>query len=284
MPWRGRQPPGAEEWMTDTAAVNTSFVGTVPENYERYLGPLMYKPYAQDLACRQVVGDRAEVLEVACGTGILTSELLSMLEPGVHLVASDLNEPMLAVAQQKIRDRRVEWQQADVSALPFDAGRFDAVISQLAIQFFDDKVAAATEVRRVLRPGGVFLFSTWAGPERNPLAHISQQTAEACFPDDTPTFYHVPWSYGDTRQIESDLRAAGFRHVSIQPVSLVGRAPSADYAAMGIVQGTPMANAIAERRSISVDAFTAVIAASLTRELGDGPLALPMHAWVVRAS
>lgn len=269
--------------MPDTQAENTSFIGMVPENYERYLGPLMFKPYAQDLAYRLVVGDRSEVLELACGTGILTSELLSVMDSGVHLVASDLNEPMLAVAQRKIRDRRVEWQQADACALPFEAGRFDAVISQLGIQFFADKAVAAGEVRRVLRPGGVFLFSTWGGPQRNPLAHIAQQTAEACFPSDTPTFYHVPWSYGDTRQIESDLRAGGFRHVSIQPVTLVGRAPSADYAAMGVVQGTPMANAINERRSITVDAFTAVISASLTRELGDGPLALPMQAWVVRA-
>jgi ubiquinone/menaquinone biosynthesis C-methylase UbiE len=264
--------------------VNTSFVGTVPENYERYLGPLMFKPYAQDLACRLLVGDQAEVLELACGTGVLTRELLAMMEPGVHLVASDVSEPMLEVAQQQIRDRRIEWHQADAAALPFDAGRFDAVICQLGIQYFADKVAAAREARRVLRRGGVFLFSTWSGPQTNPLAHLAQQTAAACFPDDTPTFYELPWSYGDTRQIESDLRAAGFRHVSIQPVALVGRAPSADYAAMGIVQGTPMANAIAERRSITVDAFTAVIAASLTRELGDGPLALPMQAWIVRAS
>ena len=270
--------------MPDTEAVNTSFVGTVPENYERYLGPLMFQPYAQDLACRLLVGDQAQVLELACGTGILTSELLSMMESGVRLVASDLNEPMLEVAQQKIRDRRIEWRQADASALPFDAGRFDAVVSQFGVQSFPDKVVAAAEARRVLRPGGVFLFSTWAGPQTNPLAHIAQQTAEACFPGDTPTFYEVPWSYGDTRQIESDLRAGGFRHVSIQPVSLVGRAPSADYAAMGIVQGTPMANAITERRSITVDAFTAIISASLTRELGDGPLALPMQAWIVRAS
>jgi SAM-dependent methyltransferase len=269
--------------MPDAQEMNTSFIGTVPENYENYLGPLMFKPYAQDLACRLLVGDKAQVLELACGTGILTSELLSMMESGIHLVASDLNEPMLAVAQKKIQDRRVEWRQADASSLPFDADCFDAVICQFGMQFFPDKAVAAGEVRRVLRPGGVFLFSTWAGPHRNPLAHIAQQTAEACFPGDTPTFYHVPWSYGDTRQIESDLRAGGFRHVSIQPVSLVGRAPSADYAAMGVVQGTPMANAVAERRAITVDAFTAVISASLTRELGDGPLALPMHAWVVRA-
>ena len=225
------------------------------------------------------------MLELACGTGILTSELLSMMEPGVHLVASDLNEPMLAVAQQKIRDRRVEWQQADACSLPFDAGRFDAVICQFGIQFFTDKAVAADGSRGgCCGRAACSCSARGAGRTDNPLAHIAQQTAEACFPGDTPTFYHVPWSYGDTRQIESDLRAGGFRHVSIQQVSLVGRAPSADYAAMGVVQGTPMANAIDERRSITVDAFTAVISASLTRELGDGPLALPMQAWIVRAS
>jgi ubiquinone/menaquinone biosynthesis C-methylase UbiE len=154
--------------MPDTQAVNTGFTGTVLENYERYLGPLMFKPYAQDLACRLLVGDQAQVLELACGTGILTSELLSMMASGVYLVASDLNEPMLAAAQQKIRNRRIEWHQADASSLPFDAGRFDAVVSQFGVQSFPDKVVAAAEVRRVLRPGGVFLFSTWAGPHSKP--------------------------------------------------------------------------------------------------------------------
>ncbi len=270
--------------MTYAQPGNASFVGSIPEYYERFLGPLIYTPYAEDLAYRVRVGSKARILELACGTGQLTRELLAAMEPGARLVAIDLNAPMLEVARRKVRDARVEWHEANAMSLPFEPASFDAVVCQFGVQFFDDKVAAAAEVRRVLRKEGAYHFSTWAGPADNPLARIAQETAVACYPDDTPAFYKVPWSYGDTRQIESDLRAGGFRDISIQAVDVIGRAPSSDYAAMGIVQGTPMANAIEQRGTISVDAFTAVISATLTRELGDGPLAIPMRAWVVRAA
>jgi hypothetical protein len=157
-------------------------------------------------------------------------------------------------------------------------------VSQLGVQFIDDKVAAAAQVRRVLKHGCSYYFSTWTSVADNPLGRIAQATAEACFPDETPDFYRIPWSYHDSRKIESDLRAAGFKQISIQDVQLIGRAPSSDYAAMGLVQGTPMAHVIAERGGISVDAFTALISAALSRELGTGPLAVPMRAWLVRAA
>lgn len=270
--------------MTDAQGTNVSFVGPVPEIYERYLGPLLFAPYAQDLACRLQIGPKARILELASGTGQLTRELLAVMEPGARLVATDLNLPMLEVAKQKIRDPRVEWREADASHLPFDTASFDEVTCQFGVQFFPDRVAAASEVRRVLKPGCPYHFSTWAGPASNPLARIAQQTAEACFPTDTPTFYKVPWGYADTRQIESDLRAGGFKTVNIQGVDLIGRAPSPDHAAMGIVQGSPMSNVIRERGTITVDAFTAVVAAALSRELGTGPVAIPMRAWIVRAA
>jgi SAM-dependent methyltransferase len=270
--------------MAHTQAANRNFVGSVPEYFERYLGPLIYTPYAQDLACRMHVGPRARILELAAGTGRLTRELLAVMEPGARLVATDLHRPMLDLAQQLVRDARVEWREADVASLPFEAASFDEVICQFGVQFFDDKVAAAREVRRVLKPGRAYHFSTWGSPHDNPLARIAQQTAEACFPDDTPTFYRVPWAYSDTRQIESDLRAGGFRDIGIESLDVIARAPSADHVALGIVQGTPMANVIEERGDITVEAFTAVISAALARELGDRPLAIPMRAWIVRAA
>ena len=270
--------------MTHAQPGSVSYVGSVPEVYEAFLGPLIFTPYAQDLALRIQIGSQARLLELACGTGRLTRELLAVMEPGARLVATDLNAPMIEVAQRSIRDRRVEWREADALHLPFDAASFDEVVCQFGVQFFSDKVAAAAEVRRVLRPGCAYHFSTWGSPHDNPLARIAQETAEACFPEETPSFYKVPWSYADRRQMESDLRAGGFRHISIQTMDFIGRAPSSDYAAMGIVQGTPMAHAIEERGAISVDAFTAVISAALTRELGDGPLAIPMRAWIVRAA
>jgi len=266
-----------------TSVGHARFVGSVPEYYERYLGPLLFAPYAQDLACRVQIGPTSHILELAAGTGQLTRELVGVMDPGARLVATDLNGPMLEVARQLVRDPRVEFREADATALPFDRNTFDEVVCQFGMHHFPDKVAAASEVRRVLRPGCPYHFNTWSSVADNPLARIAQETTSACFPEKAPTYYSVPWGYCDTRQIESDLRAAGFRHISIQPVSIIGRAPSADHAAMGIVLGTPMAQAVAERGVLSVDAFTAIIAAALTRELGSGPIAIPMRAWVVRA-
>jgi SAM-dependent methyltransferase len=270
--------------LSQTQPLNVSFIGAVPDIYESFLGPLIFTPFAQDLACRLQIGPRARLLELACGTGRLTRELVGVMEPGARLVATDLNVPMLAIAKQKVRDPRVEWLEADATSLPFEPESFDEVVSQFGVQFIEDKVAAAAQVRRVLKKGCPYHFSTWTGATDNPLGRIAQATAEACFPDDTPNFYRIPWSYHDTRQIESDLRAAGFKQVGIQDVTIIGRAPSSDYAAMGLVQGTPMAHVIAERGGISVDAFTALISAALSRELGTGPLAVPMRAWLVRAA
>jgi SAM-dependent methyltransferase len=269
--------------MTQAQPGSASFVGAVPEYYEDFLGPLMFTPYAQDLAVRVQIGPKARILELACGTGRLTRELLAVMEPGARLVATDLNAPMLDVARRKVKDSRIDWRESDVTTLPFDTDSFDQAVCQFGVQFFPDKIAAATEVRRVLRPGAAYHLSTWGSPYDNPLARIAQETTEACFATDPPGFYWTPWSYSDRRQIESDLRAGGFRQVSIQSVDIVGRAPSADYAAMGLVQGTPMALAIEERGGMSVDAFTAIFAAALARELGGGPLAIPMRAWIIRA-
>jgi SAM-dependent methyltransferase len=270
--------------MTHAQPDSANFIGSVPEYYEEFLGPFIFTPYAQDLSLRLQIGSRARILELACGTGRLTRELLAVMEPGARLVATDLNQPMLEVARRTAPDPRVEWRDADAANLPFDAASFDQAVCQFGVQFFADKIAAAAEVRRVLRPGAAYHLSTWGSPYDNPLARIAQETTEACFATDPPRFYWTPWAYSDRRQIESDLRAGGFRDVSIQSVDFVGRAPSADHAAMGLVQGTPMALAIEERGSMSVDAFTAVFAAALTRELGSGPLAIPMRAWIARAA
>jgi ubiquinone/menaquinone biosynthesis C-methylase UbiE len=269
--------------VADVTPVAPGFIGEVPEYYDRYLGPLLYTPCAHDFAGRVRLPERARVLELACGTGRLTRELLAVAGPEVRVTATDVAEDMLSLARRLVQDPRVEWRRADAVALPFPDRSFDVVVSQLGVPFFTDKVAAAAEARRVLGPGGQFLLSTWGRAEDNPFARIVQDVTEACFRADTPDFYSVPWSYGDRRQIEGDLRAAGFRDVGIQAVDLVSRAPSAEHAAMGLVHGTPMAHVIAERGSMSVAVFAALVSAALQREWGTAPLAVPMCAWMVVA-
>src|ERR1051325_1805043 len=147
---------------------HAAFVGSIPENYDRYLGPVLFKPYANDLAARVAAPADGTVLELACGTGIVTRCLRDRLARTVKLVATDLNEAMMDYARQKFRaDESVEWKQADASDLPFDDRLFDAVVFQFGLMFVPDKAQAASEVFRVLKSGRTFLFSVWDAIERN---------------------------------------------------------------------------------------------------------------------
>src|SRR5690242_6913191 len=137
------------------------FAGSIPALYERYLGPLIFEPYADDLAERVASGAPNRVLETACGTGIVTRALARRLPAAAELVASDLNQPMLDFAAGQLKDRRVTWRQADALALPFPDRSFDAVACQFGAMFFPDRVAGYREASRVLRPGGRFVFSVW---------------------------------------------------------------------------------------------------------------------------
>ena len=166
----------------------TRFVGSIPELYDRHLGPVLFEPYARDLAARLPVGARS-VLEIAAGTGRLTRHLLAALPAGVPLVATDLNEPMIAEGMRRIgADPRLSWQTADALALPFDSAGFDAVLCQFGLMFVPDKQQALREMRRVLAPGGALLLSTWDALERNGATAVLQAIVVEAFASDPPMF------------------------------------------------------------------------------------------------
>lgn len=258
---------------------STSFVGSVPDLYEQYLTPFL-APFARDLAGRVAAPRR--MLELACGTGLLTRELVAVMD-GASLVSTDLNEPMIDVARRLVASDKVTWRAADAMALPFDDRSFDLVVCQFGVMFFPDKVGAAREIRRVLDPGGTFLFNTWAVFEHNPLGRIAHETIGRLFPSDPPAFMRVPFGYGDPGAVEEDLRQAGFTDVTIDTVDRKGRAASARDAAIGIVEGNPIVAAIQERGSMPVSAVTDEVARALEREFGRSEIRVPMRAYVVTA-
>ena len=267
--------------MTDPNAV---FAGSIPENYDRHLGQVLFEPYARDLAERLEVKDGAHVLEIACGTGIVTRHLRNRLPAGARLVATDLNSPMIDFARQKLVGMRgIDWQPADACALPFPSASFDAVVCQFGLMFVPDKRAAFHEARRVLVRGGAFLFSVWDSLERNAFARIAHETIGSLFPVEPPTFYQVPFSLHRRDELLAFLSESGFTGPRIEEVALEGLSPSAGELAIGLVEGNPTAATIRERGGIPVGKVIEAVAAAVAREFGDRPTRLPLQALVVSA-
>jgi len=267
--------------MTDQ---NAAFVGSIPANYDRYLGPLFFHGYADDLAARVPVSDGVRVLEIACGTGIVTERLAQRLRGRGSLVATDLNEAMLAHAQRRLGPHAgVEWRQADGTRLPFDAGSFDVVVCQFGLMFFPDKAAGVAEAFRVLRPGGRYLFSVWDVIERNPAARITHETAAAFFPVEPPGFYRVPFSLHEPAGVTRFLEQARFSDIAWEYVETTGTSPSAAEAATGLIEGNPIYDAIMQRRPDALADIKAAVAGKVAAELGDHPVRCPLRALVFSA-
>jgi ubiquinone/menaquinone biosynthesis C-methylase UbiE len=244
----------------------------------------LFQPYAEDLAARLQVGGNASVLELACGTGILTRVLRTRLPATVELVATDLNEPMFRHAAEKFAETEaVQWLQADACSLPFDDRRFDAVVCQFGMMFVPDKALAAREARRVLKPGGLFLFNVWDALQHNDLGRIAHETITSYFEKDPPIFYQVPFGYHDQDEIKRMLEGACFREVRIEVVARFAEATRARDVAIGLVQGNPVAVAIAERDPSLLPIITNAVADAITRRFGEENIRAPMRAIVVQA-
>jgi ubiquinone/menaquinone biosynthesis C-methylase UbiE len=262
---------------------NVQFTGSVPTAYDRYLGPMLFEPFADDLVARLRFSPAATVLEIAAGTGILTARLRRAMPATATLTATDLNEPMLAFARAKMPGAPITWRQADAQDLPFPEGAFDVVACQFGLMFVPDKARAFREARRVLRRDGQLVFNVWLSLADNPVGRIAHDTIAPFFSADPPTFYEVPFGFHDESRIREVVRAAGFEVVSCQRIALEARSPSAVDAARGLITGNPILLAVTERATAPVETVVQAVAAALVAEGGAGPLRLPMRALVVVA-
>ena len=246
------------------------FAGSIPKLYETYLVPLIFEPYAVDLANRLGSRSLSRVLEIAAGTGVVTRALASALPESAAIVATDLNQAMLDQAAAVGTKRPVEWRQADAMQLPFRDGTFDAVVCQFGVMFFPEKAKAFAEARRMLRPGGVFLFNAWDRIEENEFADTVTTALETVFPKDPPRFMaRTPHGYYDRSHIARDLADGGFTTPPrIDTVAARSRAKSPREPAIAYCQGTPLRNEIETRDAARLSEATDVAAEAIARRFG----------------
>jgi ubiquinone/menaquinone biosynthesis C-methylase UbiE len=267
------------------ATTDKVFAGSIPEIYERFLVPLIFEPYAIDMAGRVADAKPHHVLETAAGTGVLTRALAARLAPDVRLVATDLNQPMLDQARAKqSEDGRITWRQADALALPFEDQAFDAVACQFGVMFFPDKDKGYREVHRVLKPGGHFRFNVWDKIAENDFADVVTEALSEVFPQDPPRFLaRTPHGYHDTGLIRQQLKAAGFADISVDALDHRSRAPSPRHPAVAYCQGTPLRNEIEARDKGRLQEATDKASDGLARRFGHGPVDGRIRAFVFTA-
>lgn len=256
------------------ATGDAAFVGSIPEHYHRGLGPTLFEPYARETAARVAAASPRRVLETACGTGIVTRRLRAALPAAAELVATDLNEPMVAVARKTVgRGARVDWDCADMTRLPFADGEFDAVVCQFGLMFVRDKAAALREARRVLGPAGRVFLATWQSMDKNTVARLAHETVGWFFPDDPPQFYNTPFGFGEPEQIVPLLAGAGFTDVEAEAVEKATVFESARELAVGFIDGYPITDVIKAHDPSLLPRVIDRLTRSLAEHFGDGAVA-----------
>ncbi len=259
------------------------FKGSMPAFYDRYLGPIQFVPWAAETAARVAKRKPARLLETACGTGIVTYAMHDA-SPATQIVATDFSQAMLDFAAAKRPGAKIEWQQADAQALPFPDASFDWLVCQFGVMFFPDKAKAYSEARRVLKPGGQFLFAVWDKLEHNDLPRVSSEAIGELFPNDRPTFMaRGPYGYNDIPAIERALKAAGFARVEAETLTKRIRATARDHAT-GTCQGGPLRNEIEARDPNGLERATEAVTRALEAKFGKGEFEAKSQAIFVTAA
>lgn len=239
--------------MTDRAH-DRNYGGTAAENYQRYFVPFIGGPVAEDLVevARLQPGQR--VLDVACGTGVVTRMAAERVRSSGAVAGLDVNAGMLAVARSETPpDISIDWYEASAEAMPLGDEAFDVVLCQMGLQFVPDKLAALREMRRVLATGGR-LHVTLPGPRPAIFAIMAEALARHLGPR-AAAFVDLVFSMHDADRITDLMRGAGFEEVDVgsKPKQLCPP-PPADFL-WQYVHSTPLAAAAAQADTRDLDAL-----------------------------
>lgn len=267
--------------MTDETSL---FTGDFPENYDKYLGPLLFEPYAIDMINRINTINAESVLEIACGTGRVTRHLINHFPDNVSITASDISIEMLEIAKRNVSPKNnLEFLVADAHELPFESNSFDLIICQFGAMFFQDKQKAFSEFYRVLRNGGILIFSTWDKLENNPVINTAHSIVDNFFNYDPPAFYKIPFSMHDENEHMSLMLNADFQNTEVMKVKKEFLSKSSDDVIKGFLSGNPILNEIREIDPDAPDKIKIHLEKEISLRFGSKPVVSELNAIVCKA-
>lgn len=251
------------------------FTGSVPRNYDTYMGPVLFSPYASDLISRIKKEGDLKVLELAAGTGRVTRPLLEAL-PEARIIATDISEDMMAIAKETIEWAKLSWQNVNMDNIPFQDEEFDLIICQFGIMFVPDKLKALTEMKRVLKTGGQLLFNTWGDINQNPMWQISFSLFAKTFGEMPMPKELGPFGLTNMDYVKNLLIQTGFSEINAEEVRITSTIESAELAAKSFLLTSP----VLYQKPELMPQMQLALGTELADKLGNAPLIAPLLALV----
>jgi ubiquinone/menaquinone biosynthesis C-methylase UbiE len=255
-----------------SAQLNWHFLGSVPENYERYLVPSIFASWADDLVERAALLPGECALDVACGTGIVARFAARKLGNIGNVTGLDASAPMLTAARAAAIEEGlvVEWREGSAQELPFADAAFDVVLCQQGLQFFPDKSSALREMNRVLRPGGRLVLSVWGPIERSPgFAVLAEALRRHVSPAACELIASGPFGLGDAEELRALIAGADFRDITVRAAVKTLRYRSPAEFVLGYVASSPLASAVGNADASARASLLAEVGAKLAHAVDD---------------
>jgi ubiquinone/menaquinone biosynthesis C-methylase UbiE len=253
--------------------------GDAPLAYDTYIVDAFMRGYSRRLVEAAEIEPGSSVLDVACGTGVVTRLAAKEAGPKGSVVGFDLNAGMLARARaSKENPTTIDWHEGSVTEMPFDDASFDCILCQHGLQFFPDKPAAISEMHRVLAPRGRLLVSVWRSIEHCPWQSAIAEAVDRHVGKDEAALVRSAFGFGDAKQLRQNVVDAGFRDVEIRVEAETIRHASLEEYVPGYISATPVAGAVANLDAAVQGKIVADVRNALeTYRVGDG-LAVPIEA------
>lgn len=263
-------------------ATTLQISGSPADIYEQHMVPAIFARWAPDLVQAAGVRPAERVLDVACGTGAVTRLLAEQVGPAGKVTGLDITPGMLAAARLAAPSQRIEWLEGSAVKMPLPDGTFDAVVCQQGLQFFPDKPAALSEMRRVLKRGGRLALSCWRSVEHTPgYLVLEQALARRVGPEKAAL---PPFSLGDAGAIRGLVVGAGFREVKLRAEAKMLRFRSAEHLVRAVVGGAPaMMGALTGQGEGVLDAIIAEVTEATKHYVDDEGWATPAVSHIVTA-
>lgn len=251
------------------------------ENYEQYLVPTIFGPWAADLVALAAPQPGERVLDVACGTGAVAREAARVIGAHGSVTGLDLNAGMLNIARAHDPQGTVQWREGSAQAMPFPDEAFTLVLCQQGMQYFPDRAAALREMHRVLASGGRLVLSVWRAVERTPgFLLLGQALARHISPE---AGVLPPFALGDAAGLAAEVATAGFAGVTVQTASGLLRYGSPEEFVRTYLISTPLADLLAQVEEARRTALLADVSAALQPYIDDNGLAFPIESQIIIA-